>query len=94
MKQNSDGRRFAAFTLIALLVVLAVIALLAALLFSARAAVRERSHRTVCANNLHQIGGAVLRLHEVNALINRCGGEVGATGARERRAEQTQIRSP
>ena len=37
---------------------------------------------------------AVLRLHEVNALINRCGGEAGATGAREWGAEQTRIRSP
>ena len=48
-----------AFTLIELLVVMAIIALMAALLVPVLAAAQERSRRSACAHNLHQIGLAV-----------------------------------
>ncbi len=45
-----------AFTLVELLVVIAIVGLLIALLLPSLANAREAGRRTVCANNLHQIG--------------------------------------
>ena len=52
-------RRCVAFTLIELLVVIAIIAILVALLLPALIAARERARRSVCTNNLDEIGKAV-----------------------------------
>jgi prepilin-type N-terminal cleavage/methylation domain-containing protein/prepilin-type processing-associated H-X9-DG protein len=57
------------FTLIELLVVIAVIGLLAALLLPALGAVMASVRRSQCANNLRQIGVAMLAYHQTDGAM-------------------------
>lgn len=65
MKPDANARRHA-FTLIELMVVIAIIMILAAMLLPALARAKDQAHKTVCINNLRQLGFAAVMYVDEN----------------------------
>ncbi len=61
--------RIAGFTLVELLVVIAIIGVLVALLLPAVQSAREASRRSVCTNNIRQMGLAAQNFADVNGRL-------------------------
>jgi prepilin-type N-terminal cleavage/methylation domain-containing protein len=68
------NRSRSGFTLVELLVVIAVIGILVALLLPAVQAAREAARRTRCANNLKQMGLALLNLESAHKKVPQAAG--------------------